>query len=65
MVLEEQRTISTIKIPKSKFFNRTRSKLRGFLTQLNTNLRINRSKLPLEANKVIYASTYLRGLAFN
>jgi hypothetical protein len=64
LVLERQ-AVSSVKIPQPEFFDGTRSKLRGFLTQLDTNLRINQSKLPMEADKVIYASTFLRGPAFD
>lgn len=51
------------KLPKAENFNRTRSKLRGFLTQMNMYLDVNKHRLNTKASKVIFVSTYLRGQA--
>lgn len=46
-------------------FDGTRSKLRGFLTQLELYMQVNREKLGYEADKVLFTTTYLTGPAFN
>ena len=58
----ENKPSQGVKLPKPEFFDGTRSKLRGFLTQMDMQFRIIRCGE--EADKVIYASTYLRGQAF-
>ncbi|EKV17987.1 Retrotransposon polyprotein, putative [Penicillium digitatum PHI26] len=52
-------------LPKAEYFEGTRTKLRGFLTQMDMHLDVNKIKLPSEASKVIFVSTYLRGQAWN
>jgi len=59
---EKVRLATTVKPPKPDFFDGARTKLRGFLTQMDMQLRI--INCVEEADKVIYASTYLRGQAF-
>jgi hypothetical protein len=56
---------STPKLPKAENFDGTRSKLRGFLTQMNMHLDVNKFKLTNDADKVIFVSTYLRGQAWD
>jgi hypothetical protein len=53
------------KLPKADNFDGTRSKLRGFLTQMNMYLDVNKHRLNTEASKVIFVSTYLRGQAWD
>ena len=58
-----ERRATGVKPPKPEFFEGKRTQLRSFLTQMDMQLRI--INCDGEANKVIYASTYLRGQAFN
>jgi hypothetical protein len=58
-------SVSGPKLPKAEPFNGTRSKLRGFLTQMNMHLDANKTKLPSQADKVIFMATHLRGQAWN
>ncbi|KAJ5239577.1 hypothetical protein N7468_004196 [Penicillium chermesinum] len=61
MELEKQR-LPQIKPPKPDFFEGHRGKLRAFLTQMDMQLRL--VNFQSEVDKVMYASTYLRGQAF-
>jgi hypothetical protein len=63
LLTERRSNQSTVKPPKPEFFYGERTKLRAFLTQMDMQLRI--INCGEEADKVIYASTYLRGQAFN
>ncbi|KAJ5105138.1 Retrotransposon polyprotein [Penicillium alfredii] len=54
-----------IKLPKAESFDGTRSKLRGFLTQMDMHLDMNRGRLVNDAAKVIFVSSYLRGQAWD
>ena len=56
------RTQTTVKPPKPEFYHGERTKLRSFLTQMDMQLRL--INCVEEADRVIYASTYLRGQAF-
>jgi hypothetical protein len=51
------------KLLKAKSFNSTRTKLRGFLTQIDIHLDVNKGRLFSEASKVIFVLAYLRGQA--
>ncbi|OQE16980.1 hypothetical protein PENSTE_c022G07598 [Penicillium steckii] len=53
------------KLPKAENFDGTCSKLRGFLTQMNMHLDVNKFRLNTEVSKVIFVSTYLRGQAWD
>lgn len=53
------------RLPKAECFEGNRSKLRGFLTQMDMHLDVNKTKLPDAASKVIFVSTYLRGQAWD
>lgn len=53
------------RIPKAEHFEGNRTKLRGFLTQMDMYIDVNKVKLPSEASKVIFMLTYLRGQAWN
>lgn len=57
--------ISGIKLPKAESFDGTRSRLRGFLTQMDMHLDMNKRRLVGEADKVIFVSSYLRGQAWD
>ncbi|KAJ5919015.1 Retrotransposon polyprotein [Penicillium verhagenii] len=63
LVTLNNRSAPVVKPPKPAFFEGARTQLRSFLTQMEMQLRIIRCSE--EADKVIYASTYLRGQAFN
>ena len=39
--------------------------MQSFLTQLDTYIQVNKEKLTNEADKVLFATTYLTGPAFN
>lgn len=58
-------TTGGIKLPKAETFDGTRSKLRGFLTQMDMHLDMNKHKLYNDAAKVIFVSSYLRGQAWD
>jgi hypothetical protein len=58
-------SVSGPKLPKAEPFDGTRAKLRGFLTQMNMHLDANKTKLPSQADKVIFVATHLRGQAWN
>jgi hypothetical protein len=53
------------RLPKAECFEGNRTKLRGFLTQMDMHMDMNKTKLPTEASKVIFVSTYLRGQAWD
>jgi transposase InsO family protein len=53
------------RLPKAECFEGNRTKLRGFLTQMDMHMDMNKSKLPTEASRVIFVSTYLRGQAWD
>ena len=59
LVQAQSRQATSVKPPKPEFYNGERTKLRAFLTQMDMQLRIIRCSE--EADKVIYASIYLRG----
>ena len=61
--LEARQSQRSVKLPKPEFFDGSRSKLRGFLTQMEMQLRMNR-QIVNEDDKVVFVSTYLRGQAF-
>jgi transposase InsO family protein len=61
--LEAKQSQRSVKLPQPEFFDGTRSKLRGFLTQMEMQLRMN-SQIVNEDDKVVFVSTYLRGQAF-
>jgi transposase InsO family protein len=63
--LEGRLAVKSVKIRPPEPFNGTRSKLRGFLTQLDMYIQMNREKLVNEADKVLFATTYLTGPAFD
>ena len=63
--LEEQQSAKSVKVRPPEPFDGTRSKLRPFVTQLDLYIRMNRSKLALESDKVLLAATYLTGPAFD
>ena len=46
-------------------FDRTWSKLQSFLMQLELYMQVNRERLANEDDKVLFATTYLTGPAFN
>jgi hypothetical protein len=52
-------SVSRPKLPKAEPFDGTQSKLRGFLTQMNMHLNANKTKLPSQADKVIFIATHL------
>lgn len=54
-----------VKLPKAEPFDGTRTKLRGFLTQMRMHLDVNRQRLTDEESKVIFVSTHLRGQAWD
>jgi hypothetical protein len=58
-------SVSGPKLPKAEPFDGTRSRLRGFLTQMNMHLDANKTRLPGQADKVIFVATHLRGQAWN
>lgn len=58
-------TVKSVKIRPPEPFNGNRSKLRAFLTQLDMYIQMNREKLANEADKVLFATTYLTGPAFD
>ena len=60
-ILPNSTITHTPKLLKVENFNRTRSKLRGFLTQINIHLNINKFKLVNKSDKIIFVSTYLQG----
>jgi hypothetical protein len=61
--LEAKQSRHSVKLPKPEFFDGARSKLRGFLTQIEMQLRMN-PQIANEEDKVVFVSTYLRGQAF-
>lgn len=63
--LEERQSAKSVKVRPPEPFDGTRSKLRPFITQLDLYIRMNRSKLALESDKVLFAATYLTGPAFD
>ncbi|KAF7139709.1 hypothetical protein CNMCM5793_007503 [Aspergillus hiratsukae] len=63
--LEGRLAVKSVKIRPPEPFNGTRSKLRAFLTQLDMYIQMNREKLVNEADKVLFATTYLTGPAFD
>ena len=54
-----------VKLPKAEPFDGTRTKLRGFLTQMRMHLHVNQQRLTDEESKVIFVSTHLRGQAWD
>jgi hypothetical protein len=62
--LDHRLTTKTIKVKTPEPFDRTRSKLRYWLTQMFTYLTVNKSKFGSKADKVLFASTYLSGPAY-
>lgn len=63
--LEARHSAKSVKVRPPEPFDGTRSKLRPFLTQLELYLNINRERLTLDGDKVLFASTYLTGPAFD
>ena len=63
--LQSQVQTKTVKIRPPEAFNGNQSKLWGFLTQLELYMRINREKLVYEEDKVLFATSYLTGAAFD
>ena len=63
--LQSQVQTKVVKIQPPEAFNSTQSKLQGFLTQLELYMHINREKLVHEEDKVLFATSYLTGVAFN
>ncbi|KAF7137057.1 hypothetical protein CNMCM5793_006908 [Aspergillus hiratsukae] len=63
--LEGRLAVKSVKVRPPEPFNGTRSKLRAFLTQLDMYIQMNREKLVNEADKVLFATTYLTGPAFD
>lgn len=63
--LQGQAQTKSVKIKPPEAFNGTRSNLQGFLTQLELYMRINREKLVYEEDKVLFATSYLTGAAFD
>ena len=63
--LEERQSAKAIKVRPPEPFDGTRYKLRPFITQLDLYVRMNRSKLIFESDKVLLAATYLTGPAFD
>jgi hypothetical protein len=62
--LDHRLTARTMKVKTPEPFDGTRSKLRYWLTQMFTYLTVNKSKFGSEADKVLFASTYLSGAAY-
>lgn len=63
--LEARLAAKTVKVKTLEPFDGQRSKLRGFLTQLELYFRVNRGKIEADSNKVYFISTYLTDRAFN
>ena len=63
--LKGQLHAKTVKTRPPELFNGTQSKLQGFLTQLELYMQINREKLSHEADKVLFATIYFSGPAFD
>ena len=63
--LKAHQSTKSVKIQAPEPFDETWSKLCHFLMQLDLYLRINQEWVILEADKVLFASTYLTGFAFD
>ena len=63
--LEGQLQARSVKTRPPEPFDRTQSKLQSFLTQLELYMRVNSERLANEDNKVLFATTYLTGPAFD
>jgi transposase InsO family protein len=58
-------SVGAPKLPKAETFDGTRHKLRGFLTQMDIHIDVNKGRLFTEGSKVIFVSAYLRGQAWD
>lgn len=65
MLLENRLTAKSVKVKPPEAFDGTRHKLRAFITQLDLYIHMNREQLADEGDKVLFASTYLTGPAFD
>lgn len=63
--LQGQVQTKMVKIKPPESFNGNWSKLWGFLMQLELYMHINREKLVNEEDKVLFATSYLTGVAFD
>jgi deoxyribodipyrimidine photolyase len=62
--LETKIAARALKVKAPEPFDGTRSELRYFLTQMQTFINVHQDKLATEADKVMFASTYLKGKAY-
>ena len=65
ITLWEQQSVQLVKVQPLEPFNGTQNKLQAFATQLDLYLCLNRERITNENNKVLFASTYLTGPAFD
>ena len=65
ITLRAQQSTRSVKVRPPEPFDGTRNKLRAFATQLDLYLRLNRERITEENDKVLFASTYLTGPAFD
>ena len=65
ITLQEQQSIQSVKVQSLELFNGIQNKLQAFITQLDLYLHLNGEKITKENNKVLFASTYLTGPAFD
>ena len=65
IMLWGQQSAWLVKVQPLESFDGTWNKLQAFMTQLDLYLCINWEKITKESNKVLFASTYLTGPAFD
>ena len=65
ITLQGQQSAQSVKIWPPESFNGTQNKLQAFATQLDLYLYLNGERITEENNKVLFASTYLTGPAFD
>ena len=65
VILRGQQLVQLVKVWPPEPFNGTWNKLQAFVTQLDLYLHLNRERITKENDKVLFASTYLTGPAFD
>ena len=65
ITLWEQQSMQLVKVQPPEPFDGTQNKLQAFATQLDLYLCLNGERITEENNKVLFASTYLTGPAFD
>ena len=65
IMLQGQQSAQSVKIQPPEPFDGTQNKLQAFATQLDLYLHLNGERITEENDKVLFASTYLTGPAFD